>query len=330
MSPLISIIIPLYNKEKYFERCFISVTKQTYKNIECIIVEDVSTDNSLKLAEQLIQNYTGGIKFLLIKHENNGGLSAARNTGINNSSGEYVYFLDSDDEITDNCIKSLVMLVIKYPGVDIVQGNLYQYPRVENDIYDIKGKLPEFAGGNLKIKKKYYEHLPVNSVNKLIRRYFITQNNLYFKAGLVHEDNHWLFFAIKKIESFAFTGEYCYIRYYVPDSIMTNPNLLPSISSYLTICEDKLNNLDVDLLKEQLYDVRQSLYGLKDTILSEKNYLFLLPKCKILLARIPNGLFYLSFALHEAGHKIKQAIKTIIRFILGKKLSAKIKHSLKK
>jgi glycosyltransferase involved in cell wall biosynthesis len=330
MNPLISIIIPLYNKEKYFERCFVSVTRQTYKNIECIIVEDVSTDNSLELAERLIQSYMGSIRFLLIKHEYNGGPSAARNTGINNSNGDYVYFLDSDDEITDNCINSHILLTIKHLGVDIVQGNHYQYPRVENDVYDIKEKLPEFGRVNINIKKHLYMHLPVNPVNKLIRRYFITQNNLYFKTGLIHEDNHWHFFAIKKIESFAFTDEYCYIRYYVPDSIMTNPDLLPSISSYLTICEDKLNNLDVDLLKEQLYDVRQSLYGLKNIILSDKNYSFLLPKCEALLARMPNGLFYLSFALHEAGYKIKQAIKTVIRFILGKKLSAKIKHSLKK
>jgi len=316
---LVSIIIPLYNKEQYFERCFNSVAKQTYKNIECIIVEDCSTDNSLKLAEHLVRNYVGNIKFVLIKHEFNIGLSAARNTGINNSNGEYVYFLDSDDEITDNCISSLVMLVEKYPDIDIVQGNMYQYPRAEKDIYDIKGKLPEFIRGNLEIKKCYFNRLPVNAVNKLIRKKFITQNYLYFRNKLIHEDEHWYFFAIKKLESFAFTYEYCYIRYFLPDTIMTNPNLFPSISGYLTVIEDMLSNLDVDMLEKQLYKVHLLLNISKDKIMSDEKYSSLMLRYETLSAKVPNTKFLMTLIMWDIKRQVKQTIKTIIRKICGQR-----------
>jgi glycosyltransferase involved in cell wall biosynthesis len=311
---LVSIVCPLYNKEPYFERCFNSIIKQTYTNIECIIIEDCSTDNSLELANRLIKSYNGNVKFILIKHEQNGGLSAARNTGINNSNGEYIYFLDSDDEITDNCINSLVTLSRKYPEVDIVQGNIYQYPRVENDDYELKGKLPEFVSGNLEIKKHYYMCLPPNAVNKLIRKKFITQN-LYFKNGLIHEDFHWRFFMIKKLESFAFTDEYCYIRYIVSDSIMTNPNILPSILCYLTIAEDMLCNLDADLLEQQLQDIYWLLCWQKNRILSNEKYSSLMPKCEALFARIPKSKFFLFFIVKCELTKIKQLLKRIIKWI---------------
>jgi len=311
---LISIIIPLYNKEEYFERCFNSVTKQIYKNIECIIVEDCSTDNSLKIAAGLINNYQGNIKFNLIKHDKNGGLSAARNTGINNSSGSYVYFLDSDDEITDNCILSLANLISKYPDADIVQGNLFQSPRVQNDKYNLKGRLPEYINDNLKIKKKYYitNRLPANSVNKLIKKSFITDNHLYFKPGLVHEDYHWLFFAVKKLKSFAFTEDFCYIRYFVPGSIMTNPNLSGSISGYLCILNDMLNNLDNDLLEYQLSYIYFKLKQQKKIILSDPEYSQFLPECNRLLKKMPKGLFFIHAGFSYDFNKIKCFLRNII------------------
>ena len=301
---LISIIIPLYNKEQYFERCFNSVANQAYKNIECIIIEDCSTDNSLELAENLINNYTGIIKFTLIKHKQNGGLSAARNTGINNCNGEYIYFLDSDDEITENCISSLVTLVEKYPGVEIVQGNSYQCPRVENDQYELKEKLSEYINDNLNIKRNYYNKIPVNAVNKLIKKYFIIKHSLYFKENIIHEDYHWYFFAIKILKSFAFSNEYCYIRYIVPDSIMTDKNLYKSIYSYLIINDDKLNNLDIDVLEQSLKIIRKSLNNQKSRILSNEEYKSLMPYCLSLINRLPGFKQYFILTLKALKNKI--------------------------
>lgn len=306
---LISIIIPLYNKELYFKQCFISVTKQTYKNIECIIVEDCSSDNSLKLAESLIMDYKGNIKFVLLEHKQNKGLSVARNTGINNANGEYVYFLDSDDEITDNCINSLVMLAGKYPETDIVQGNIIRRSIIDNSIYEAKFKLPEFVKGNSIIKKKYSKYFPKTSWNKLIRKKFVTDNYLYFKAGLIHEDILWFFFVMKKVETVSYTDEYCYIHNVVPDSIMQQQNLIPSILGCLTAYEEMLHNLDTDLLEYQLLKIRKDIKQQKKKILSDERYLHLLPRYKALLAKTPNGIFFLFIYFRYYILKIMEIVK---------------------
>jgi len=94
----VSIIIPLYNVKKYISDCLLSVARQTFRGkIECIIVDDCGTDNSVTLAEQFIAGYDGPIEFTMCHHNHNRGLSAARNTGIDVATGDYIYFLDSDD-----------------------------------------------------------------------------------------------------------------------------------------------------------------------------------------------------------------------------------------
>ena len=120
----VSIIIPVYNVSPYIERCIKSVMNQTYQDIECILVNDASPDDSIDIAKLLIENYDGPIQFQILSHGHNRGLSAARNTGIDASTGDYLYFLDSDDEITPDCIKLLMDEVKKYPNVEMVQGEV--------------------------------------------------------------------------------------------------------------------------------------------------------------------------------------------------------------
>ena len=120
----ISIIVPVYNVELYIKECFESIAAQTYKGeIECIFVDDCGQDDSVAILEKLIAEYHGPIQFSIVHHEHNKGLSGARNTGIRKAKGDYLYFLDSDDTITPDCIEKLVMLVEKYPGVEMVQGS---------------------------------------------------------------------------------------------------------------------------------------------------------------------------------------------------------------
>lgn len=89
----ISVIVPIYNVESYILECLQSVAAQTKtKNVECILVDDCGTDNSVKVAEQFISAYEGDISFALLHHPENEGLSAARNTGIKNARGKYLFF----------------------------------------------------------------------------------------------------------------------------------------------------------------------------------------------------------------------------------------------
>ena len=105
----VSIIIPVYNVEPYIERCIESVLCQTYRELEVILVDDSSPDCSMDLARKCIDNSNRNkLDIIHLRHDHNLGLSAARNTGIEAATGDYLFFLDSDDWITDNCISLLV------------------------------------------------------------------------------------------------------------------------------------------------------------------------------------------------------------------------------
>ena len=100
MDKLVSIIIPAYNCEKYISKCINSVVNQTYKNIEIIIIDDGSKDNSSVLCDEYAKEYN----FITVIHKENGGLSDARNYGLKNAKGKYIFFIDSDDFIDDNTL----------------------------------------------------------------------------------------------------------------------------------------------------------------------------------------------------------------------------------
>lgn len=112
----ISVIIPIYNVEKYLEKCLKSVINQTYKDLEIICVDDCSPDNSNKIVQEYLKKDS---RIKLIKREKNGGISAARNSGLKITTGEYIYFLDSDDWIDLDYLEKMVS-AIKENNVDVV------------------------------------------------------------------------------------------------------------------------------------------------------------------------------------------------------------------
>ena len=101
---LLSIVVPVYNVEKYLERCITSIVKQDMSNIEIILVDDGSSDMSGLICDRLASEYPDTINVI---HKKNGGLSSARNTGIYNACGRYIFFLDSDDSVVDNFIEKI-------------------------------------------------------------------------------------------------------------------------------------------------------------------------------------------------------------------------------
>lgn len=122
----LSIIIPVYNVEKYIEECIQSIMAQTLQDgIECILVDDCSSDGSIRIAESLISVYKGKIRFRIIKHRNNQGLSCARNTGISVSKGDYIGFVDSDDYIEPLMFCELLQLLEDNPNSPFVSCPIY-------------------------------------------------------------------------------------------------------------------------------------------------------------------------------------------------------------
>ena len=122
MEPLISIIVPVYNVETYISKCLDSIINQTYKNLEIILINDESTDNSLSICNEY-KNKDDRIKVISIKH---GGLSKARNTGLDIAKGDYIGFVDSDDYINEDMYKSLYDALVS-SGSDISVCSFYRH-----------------------------------------------------------------------------------------------------------------------------------------------------------------------------------------------------------
>lgn len=206
----ISIIVPVYNVEPYIRECFSSIAAQTYKGeIECIFVDDCGQDRSVEILGELIADYHGSISFSIIHHEHNKGLSGARNTGIRHASGDYLYFLDSDDSITPDCIERLVALAEKYPGVEVVQGST----KSKTDWLQLKPKfVPEYSDSFKWIRQTLLKRyvIPMTAWNKLVRREFVLKHQLYFVEGMIHEDEIWNFTLAKYVHHIAFCYEPTY------------------------------------------------------------------------------------------------------------------------
>lgn len=240
----VSIVIPIYNVEPYILECLLSVSNQTFQEgLECILVDDCGTDNSVQVAERFLENYHGKIHFEMVHHEKNGGLSAARNTGIRASHGEYLYFLDSDDAIKPNCIELLLNLAEKHKA-DLVIG-FYETGDDRMSQFD-KINYPEVVSDKGQIKRMLlnYDYLPVTAANRLIKRELFSEKQLYFKEGIIHEDNYWTFFLAKYVNKLAICHKKIYDYRLTPGSITNKVNVEKEILAYRTMISDFCANID--------------------------------------------------------------------------------------
>ena len=237
----ISIIIPIYKVEDYLERCISSIVNQTYKDLEIILVDDGSPDRCPEICNEWSEKDSR----IRVVHKENGGLSSARNVGIEIATGDYIFFLDSDDDIPIESISFLVELVYKHPEVDLVQGNLEVVGNRIN-VWKIKDALPEFIGNKEEAKRTILnnELFPWPAVNKLYRTSFLRDNNLKFREMIIHEDDHFVFYLAKFVKSIAFCRNITY-RYYIRDnSIMTANRKDKSKQSILFILNDWIEHID--------------------------------------------------------------------------------------
>lgn len=186
----VSIIIPIYNVSDFIESCISSALNQTYEDIEYILIDDCSPDDSINKAKIIIEKHIRKPFVKIITHNVNKGLSGARNTGIENASGEYLYFLDSDDKIPSNSIKELVNIAIKnYP--DFVIGDFKPFGS-SLYVFTTQKLGRAYISDNDKIFDLFlnYQWYPM-AWNKLVNRKFLIKNKLYFYEGIYHEDLLW-------------------------------------------------------------------------------------------------------------------------------------------
>lgn len=182
----VSILIPVYNVSNYIIRCLESVESQTYKGaIECIIVDDCSTDKSIELVKQFIKLHKGHINYRIIYHEHNRGLAAARNTGISNSISEFIFHLDSDDWIEPNAIELLVNKQ-KETNADIVSGNAIKHSINGNLIIEE----PEYNNNMEMVMKTIEMSLDHVIWRRIIRKQLYTTNGIFTKEGIDVGEDH--------------------------------------------------------------------------------------------------------------------------------------------
>ncbi|RIX27018.1 glycosyltransferase family 2 protein [Sphingomonas edaphi] len=210
----VSLIIPIYNVEAYVVECMDSVINQTHNDLEVILVDDASTDGSL----QALRPYLSDPRMKLVKHERNLGLSAARNTGFNVSSGKYVIFVDSDDVLSPGLVATC-LLVQKYSGANIVTFDFCPFrDRVPsfND-KEIDWRLVE-PGDATRFAPPFFAWL------KMIDRCWMERESIKFREGELYEDHrfHWLIAATDAPIAYLTSKLYGYrIR---PNSITADPN----------------------------------------------------------------------------------------------------------
>lgn len=189
--PKVSVIVPFYNVENYIEKCLETLVNQTLEDIEIILVNDGSKDNSKVIVQKYIKKYPEKIVYL---EKENGGLSDARNYGIPYAKGEYIAFLDSDDYVEKDMYKTMYEIA-KNEDSDMVECDfIWEYPnRTRVDV-----------GAIYKNKHEMIEKIRVVAWNKLIKREILEKSQVRFPKGYRYEDTEFTYKLISFIENVSF------------------------------------------------------------------------------------------------------------------------------
>ena len=224
--PKVSIIVPIYNVEKYLERCIGSLIGQTLDDIQIILVNDGSTDNSGEIAKEYAIKYQDKIIYL---EKENGGLSDARNYGLPYATGEYIAFLDSDDYIDKEAYKAMYDKV-KQENADYIECDfIWEYPN----------KIKEDKRIEYKNKKEMLAFVRVVAWNKLIKREVIEENNLGFPKGLRYEDVEFTYKLIPHLNKVSYIDQ-CFIHYTQRENSIANVQNARTAEIF-TILDDVIN-----------------------------------------------------------------------------------------
>ena len=220
MKPLLTVVIPVYNVEKYLKRCIESILIQEWKNYDILLVDDGSTDNS----PQICDDYAKAYEFISVIHKKNGGLSAARNTGISHAEGEYVYFPDSDDWIEPDTFISLAE-VVESQKFDIISFNREFVKGEEDAIVSDSLVTQVFEGKAAFVQMLKHSYITGFANDKIYRKSLFTDNDIQFPIGKYYEDlgtNYKLFLSAKKV--YATNQKYYHYLIDNPDSITQSWN----------------------------------------------------------------------------------------------------------
>ncbi len=254
------------------------VWERSDAEIECILVDDCTPDNSMTIAQDLIEKYEGNIHFICIRHEINLGLSAARNSGIASATGDYVFLIDSDDYIAPKTFKTFIKYLKEYPDAEVIMGQAVKTPSKE--YYSQKTDKPQITRGTNNILNLYFKgNLYTSGWNKLVKRELFDKYNIQFVEGIFFEDTPWTYQLFSHISTVILIPETTYYYTYNPSGIMatrdTAQNITKTIKSYTEIIQH-LYESQPD--KEIFFDISVDFYLYIHNILTQGIYLIITKK----------------------------------------------------
>ena len=270
----LSLIVPVYNIEKYIPTCIDSLIGQINEDVELIIVNDGSTDSSGEIAEKTISD----IPFCKVIHKKNGGLGSARNAGLKEAVGEFVWFIDGDDEIVPNAVKNLLLTIQKLGDSDLI--NFYTYHIRLNET---EKRLESIMQGFQKVNVNYFlanvHSIPVAVWLFLFRRKFIVENNLQFDDNMIFEDEHFILQAYNLATNVSVINQAYYIYKARPGSIRQgglNDRQISSFFKLIDMCVNlKLQNLTISFMEEKIFWYCDSLQRVLNGIDKEARKVYL-------------------------------------------------------
>ncbi|MCO4500899.1 Exopolysaccharide biosynthesis transcriptional activator EpsA [Streptococcus infantarius subsp. infantarius] len=268
MKPLLSVIVPVYNVEKYLKRCLESILVQSWNDYEIILVDDGSTDSSAQICDLYAEKY----EMIRVIHKENKGLSDTRNRGIEKASGEYVYFPDSDDWLEPNTFSELSD-VIEELTYDIISFNREFVTSEEDKLISAKSRIQKLSGKQALLEMLNQGDVTGFANDKIYRKKLFLDNDIEFPVGKYYEDlgtNYKLFLKATKV----YVTNQKYYHYLItnPDSITQswNEQKLQDMFGfyreiyYSPLVREKFEELEIEILQAYyingLIHILSSLY----------------------------------------------------------------------
>lgn len=229
----ISVIIPVHNTAPLLHRCMHSVLIQSHSDLEIIVINDYSTDNSAQILDKYAKN---DCRITIINHDSNKGLSAARNTGIKHAHGEYIYFLDSDDWIESTYLEHMYLAAFK-SGSNIINNInvLREYSTGEQQPFFF-GNLSHDCSGFIPSNQLIY-NIMWASWTHLFRRDFLQDSGISFPEGLIYEDMYFQPISYMSVDQVYVTHGPAYHYWIRPDGICGATQLYTKYRHYFSILE---------------------------------------------------------------------------------------------
>lgn len=317
MTPLVSVIVPIYKVEPYLRQCLDSIVNQTYTNLEIILVDDGSPDGCPAICDE----YAAKDNRIVVIHKENGGLSDARNAGLDICKGEYVYFVDSDDWIFTNCLEVFTerLKTKQYDFIVARHVKEYEISRRIEKVYLIPGELTDSQS----ILRSFCQRdFPVCAWNKLYKTVFLKENNLFFEKGLLFEDQLWCFDSAISANMVCVLDNITYHYNIRATSIMTNSSL--DLSLRISSWERILQKLSIKIQNSSMSSREQTAF-LQSKIIEYLNHIASMKGNTInSFLRLKKILGYTPLKLWQKNHKKGRGLLFLILQVFPKYLGAKI------